>query len=162
MEILWGQVLTQLVAFLLFLWVLKVFAWKPVMEVLEQRRQKIQSEFDRIHKLEKEVEQMKEDYQSKIKLIEEEARDLRLNEVNRGKEIAEKLQEDARQMIAQEKQNLEQQLAVELAKAKVELRDFVVDLSIQATSKLINETLDDTRHRRMVDEYIRHVSEVQN
>jgi len=162
MEILWGQVLTQLVAFLLFLWVLKVFAWKPVMEVLEQRRQKIQSEFDRIHKLEKEVEQMKEDYQSKIKLIEEEARDLRLNEVNRGKEIAEKLQEDARQMIAQEKQNLEQQLVVELAKAKVELRDFVVDLSIQATSKLINETLDDARHRRMVDEYIRHVSEVQN
>lgn len=157
-----GQVLTQILAFLLFLWILKHFAWVPVMHLLEERRARIKSEFDRIEQLEKEVARLKEEYRTKLAEIEQEARALRLAEINRGKDIAETMQADSRQAIAQERQRLEQQLSVEMAKAKVELRDFIVDLTIQATSRLIHESLDDPAHRRMIDDYVRRVTEIQN
>ena len=157
-----GQVLTQMIAFLLFLWILKRHAWEPVMHLLEERRKRIQSEFDRIAQLEKEVEQLKETYRTKLDEIDKEARALRLAEIHRGKGIAEKMQGDAHQTIAQEHPRLEQQLAIERAKAKVELRDFIVDLTIQATSRLIHETLDEATHRRMIDDYVRRVTEIQN
>ena len=157
-----AQVLTQIIAFLLFLWVLKAFAWGPVMAMLEERRSKIKSEFDKIDQLEKDVAELKDKYQTKIDEIEKEARELRLQEINRGKEICEKMQEDAKQMIAQEREQLEQQLSVELAKAKVELKDFIVDLTIKASTKLIHQSMDDEAHRHLVNEYIRQVSEIQN
>ena len=157
-----SQVLTQIICFLLFLWILRRFAWGPVMLLLEERRERIKSEFERIGQLEKEVEQLKGEYQTRLDEIEKEARHLRLEEINRGRAIAEKMELDAQQMIVQERQRLEQQLVGELAKAKVELRDFVVDLTIQASTKLVHKSLDDAAHRRMVDEHLRQVTEIQN
>ena len=157
-----GQVLTHIIAFLAFLWVLKTFAWGPVMNVLEERRGKIQSEFDRIDQMQKDVEQLKEEYRTKHEQIEQEARELRLQEVNRGRQIADKMQEDARAAIAEQRIQLEQQLAVELAKAKTELRDFIVDLAIDSSSKLLHQSMDSDAHRRLIDGYIRQVSERNN
>ena len=157
-----AQVFTQIIAFLLFLWVLRKFAWGPVMAMLEERRSRIKAEFDKIDNLEKEVNDLKEKYQTKIDEIEKEARELRLQEIKRGKEICDKMQEDAKHMISQEREQLEQQLAVEMAKAKVELRDFIVDLTINASSKLLHQSMDDETHRHLVDEYVRQVTEIQN
>lgn len=157
-----SEILVQAIAFLAFLWVLKKFAWGPVMDVLEERRDRIAADLDRAKGTNREAEDLKTSYQSKMDGVQEEARQLRLNEINRGKEIAERMVADSKASIAQERENLEQQLVVEMAKAKVELRDFVVDLTIQASTKLIHRSLDDEAHRSLVDDYISQVSQIQN
>lgn len=162
MEINIAQVLTQAIAFLIFLVVLRIYAWKPVMRILEARRGQIKAEFERINRLEQEVQQMKQDYQARLREMENEARSIRMEEINRGREIAEKIVQEAHQGIAEERQRLEQQLAIEMAKAKVDLRDFIVELSLQAVSKLVHQELNEKSHRRLVDEYIRQVTEIRN
>ena len=42
------QVLSQAVSFLLLLWLLRRFAWTPLLTMLDQRRSRIEEEFRRI------------------------------------------------------------------------------------------------------------------
>ena len=44
----WQAILTHMVGFVITVWVLKKFAWKPILSILEERREKIKSEFDQI------------------------------------------------------------------------------------------------------------------
>lgn len=43
-----GQIIVQIIGFLAMLWILKRYGWKPLLDLLDARRQKIQSEFDSI------------------------------------------------------------------------------------------------------------------
>ena len=43
-----GQIITHIIGFVIAVIVLKKFAWKPILSMLEERRNKIKSEFDSI------------------------------------------------------------------------------------------------------------------
>ncbi len=43
-----SQVITQIIGFLITVWLLKRFAWKPLLSMMDERRQKIKDEFQRI------------------------------------------------------------------------------------------------------------------
>ena len=57
--------LTQLVAFLLFLWVCNKYAVGPVLNLLDERRDKIAAQFDEIDSGKKRVATLKEDYEAR-------------------------------------------------------------------------------------------------
>jgi F-type H+-transporting ATPase subunit b len=42
----WQMLLTHAVGFVIAVWILKRYAWKPILNILEERRQKIQADFD--------------------------------------------------------------------------------------------------------------------
>jgi F-type H+-transporting ATPase subunit b len=150
----WSQILTQIIGFLLLLWLLKKFAWKPILQLLETRRNKIVAEFDKIDATKQEVTQLKLDYEQQLKTIDAQARQKILDAVQEGQKIAAEIQEkardDSRQIIEKAKQNIE----LEIAKAKVELRNEIVNLTLQATEKLLIEKLDAQKHRELILHYI--------
>jgi F-type H+-transporting ATPase subunit b len=104
--------LTQLAAFLIFIWLLKHFAMQPVLRLLDDRREKIASEFNQIAVSEKRISALKEEYEDRLRKIDEEARKRSTEEDNRGRRIAEEIVENARQEAA---------AIVEKARAKLQL-----------------------------------------
>ena len=64
-----------MVAFLIFAWILKRYVWGPFLALLDERREKIASEFDRIESLRAEAERLRADYESRLQKIEQEARE---------------------------------------------------------------------------------------
>ena len=81
------EILIQIVAFLLMLWVLKKFGWKPLLNVMEERKKAIQSEFDAIAEARKETEMLAKSYQDKLSTIDAEGR-LKIQEaVRQGQKI---------------------------------------------------------------------------
>lgn len=56
MEVEVGQVVSQIIAFLILLAVLKRFAWGPLLQLLEEREERIRSEFDTIAKHKEDAE----------------------------------------------------------------------------------------------------------
>ena len=50
------QVVTQILGFLLMVWILRRYAWGPVMSMLEARREKIAGEFKEADRLKAEAE----------------------------------------------------------------------------------------------------------
>ena len=81
----WAQALTHLVSFLIALWLLKKYAWGPIMNLLDERRQKIADEFQQIDDEKSKVSEMVTDYEAKLKNIENERRAEIVKGVDEGK-----------------------------------------------------------------------------
>lgn len=154
MDIQWQLLLTHSIGFLITLWILKKFAWGPILSLLEERRTKIADEFKNIDNEKEKAESLSADYESKLKGIDEERRAKLVEAVNEGKQIAEKIKanahEDAKQLAEKNKQELNR----EYEKAKIQLRNDMVTVTVIAAGKIINEKLDDNKHRQLINNVI--------
>ena len=50
-----------------------------------------------------------------------------------------------------------EELARDVAKARVQLRDDVVDMAVRAAEKIISTKLDDSEQKRLLDDFLKEV-----
>lgn len=135
------EVLTQAFGFILLVFVLGKLFWKPFMQTLEQRREKIQTELDHIDQSKKDLERMKAEYAEHIQKIEEEAR-IRMQEaIEEGRKIAKSIQDKARQESQATFDKAKENLDLEVAKARISLRREIADLAIHTSERVLQEKL---------------------
>jgi len=150
------EILTQALGFLLLVWVLKRLFWKPVLASLEERRSGIAEAFRQIENQKREMESLRRDYEARIQKIEEEARGKLQAAIDEGRKISREIQEKARDEAKQALTRSKEDLSLEIAKARVELRGEIARLTLLATEKLLREEMTDERHREkildMIDE----------
>ena len=157
MEIL-AQFATNILAFLLLLLILKKFAWGALLKLIDERRAKIISEFESIERTKQELEKLKTDYQGHLTQIEEEARGKIQQAVEEGRRVASEIEEGARRNAREALEKGKEAIALEVAKARVELKEQVVDLAIQATHKVLQQHLDEETDRRMIEAFIKEIN----
>ena len=148
------EILTQAFGFILLVLVLKKLAWIPLLELLDERRYKIQEGFSQIEQAKKDVEKLKADYEYAKTHIEEEAREKLQQAIDEGTKIARELQETARKEARAVLEKAKENITLEMTKAKVTLRQEIVDLTLGATEKLIREKLDETKDKELVLDFI--------
>ena len=148
------QILTQALGFLILLFILKKIAWKPLLSLLDERREKISSEFQTIERTKSELSRLEQDYKARLADIDAQARQRIQEAISEGQrisvEIQEKAREESKNILNKAKENIE----LEVAKARVELRNQVATLAIKAAEKLIKVELTEERHKRLVTEFI--------
>ena len=148
------QLLTHAVGFLIAFLILKKYAWKPILGLLEERREKIKNSFDEIDQKQAAADKLNEEYESKLRDIDNEARKRLTAAVSEGEKIAGNLKEDARteakDMIVKAKAELDR----DVAKARVALKEDMVVMALTATEKIIHEELDDDKHRQLIGKFI--------
>ena len=148
----WGLIVTQIIGFLLTVWILKAFAWKPLLKMLEDRRNKIAGDIDDAEKIKSDAETLLDDYNAKLKDIETEARSKIQDAVGEGNRIATEIREQAREEAHQivEKSR-------DIAKARFELRDEVVGMAMTAAEKIISIKLDEAEQKRLLEDFLKEV-----
>ncbi len=151
-------VLSQAVAFLLFLWILKKYAWGPILGVIEERNQKIEEGFHRAEEAERRTAQLKQEYEERLRAIEAEARERINGAVNEGRRTAEEISERARAEAQTLLDKAREMAGTEMAKARVELKDEIVRYALAAAEKVIHERMDEPHQRRMVEEFVTELS----
>ena len=154
------EILTQAGAFILLVWVLKKMAWRPLLQMLEDRRHKIQAGFDDIERTKADVEKLKQDYERSQARIEEEARQKLQEAIDEGKKIAKSLQETARKEARSVLEKAKEDIQLEVAKAKVTLRDEIADLTLGATERMLQEKLNDTKDKELVLDFIENLEKL--
>jgi F-type H+-transporting ATPase subunit b len=154
MNLEWQQILTHAVGFLITLWILKKFAWGPLLSLMEERRNRIIDEFQRIEDEKKKVAEQQALYESKLKDIENERRAKIVEAVDEGKKVAAEIKTHAQVEVKELHDKAKADLEREVAKARVELRDQMVSITISAAEKLVHEKLDDAKQRDLIDRYI--------
>ena len=142
------------VVFLILLLVLRKYAWGPIVDAMEEREETIDSSIKRAEEALAEAKQIQADNEKARREAEqkaqrilretrEQAEELRSKERDKTREQIQQMQEQARAEIEREKQS-----------ALDELHDEVADLAIRAASKILDENLDASRQRRLVDKFI--------
>jgi len=154
------QLITHIIGFIILLWVLKRYAWKPLLALLDERRERISNSFAEIERKQQEADALNAEYQSKLKDIDTEARRRLTEAIGEGEKIAAKIKEDARNeakdMFARSRAEIEQ----DMAKARVQLKNDVVVMTITAAERIIHERLDTAKQRELIGRFIDDIEKV--
>ncbi len=148
------EILTQAGAFIVLVFVLKKMAWKPLLQLLDDRRNKIRTEFEEIERTKAEVEKLKRGYEESQAKIEEETRRKLQEAIDEGKKIGRELQENARKEARAVLEKAKEDIQLEVEKAKVTLRFEIADLTLAATERILEEKLDPIKDKELVLNFI--------
>ena len=153
-EIKWELVITQILGFLLTIWILKKYAWGPVINILEARRDKIRGEFEDIDRRKNEVAGLQSKLAAELREIEAQARVKIQEGVHEGERVGSEIKEKARQDAQAMLQRAQDQIAQDRDKAQVELRNQRVSLVIAGAEKVLREKLDAQTQRSQIDSFL--------
>ena len=150
-----NEIVAQIINFLIVLWLLKKFLWRPILKVLDQRKEKIASDLKSIEDAKAVASGIKADYESRIALIHEEVN----KKIHAAEEEGRRITEDIRKKAHEEAQKIiddaRSSMRYELDNAKEAVKQELVDIAIKAAELVIEERLDDKQDRKIVDDFLR-------
>lgn len=134
--------------FLILLYILGKFAWKPIMKALKEREEKISFSLAMAKQTQEEMKKLQADNEALLKEAREE-RDSILKEANKMKEniISEarnRAQSEADKIVESARENIRN----EKMAAIVELKNQVGELSIEVAEKILGRELTDAAAQR--------------
>lgn len=149
-----GLIVWTLITFVLLMIVLRAVVWKPILTMLDDREERIRDSLEQADKARAEAARSAEENLKAMESARAEAQAAILQ----GRETAEKVSQevreraeaDARQLLDQAQRSIEQ----EKNRAVQELRNQVADLAILAAGKILDDNLDESRNRKIVDDFI--------
>jgi len=147
-------VLTQIIGFLLMLWILRRYAWARVLKLLEDRRDKIAGEFREAERVRGEADELRNQYEVRLKSADAEARQRIQAGVAEGQRVAGEIKTQAQAEAAQRLERATDEIAREREKAKEMLKEQVIKLSMRTAEKILRQRLDDPAHRKLVGEFV--------
>ncbi|EUJ28261.1 F-type ATPase subunit b [Listeria grayi] len=149
-----GDVLFTLVAFIILLALIRIFAWKPLMGIMKEREEHIASEIDAAEESRAQAEGLLEEQKQVLK----EARVEAQNMIENAKQLGEKERESIIQTARSESERLKEEAKSDIAREKEDaiaaLRDQVGSLSVLIASKVIEKNLDEEAQSSLIEEYI--------
>jgi F-type H+-transporting ATPase subunit b len=141
-----------IVNFIILLVMLRLFLYQPVMKVLDERAKRTKDAMELAEATKKEYEQAKGEVQKQIEKGRQEAQAI----ITQAMQVGERLKEESRQETAKQTQVMidraRSELEAERDKIVGDLRREFVDISIAAAEKVIKETLDKEKHRKLIEE----------
>ncbi|MEN6356337.1 MAG: F0F1 ATP synthase subunit B [Armatimonadota bacterium] len=152
--------IVQALGFLLVLGVFKYFLFQPILSILETRRREISSEYDAAESQRASADELKAQYERHLAAIAEETRAKIAEAVKEGQSMREEILADSRTQAERILTRAQEEISRESEKAMVELKTKVTDLTVEAAGKLIGESMDDDKHRKMVSSFIDGLDEV--
>ncbi len=153
---------TNIIGFTIVVLVLRKFAWGPMLDMLDARRDKISTDYAEAETARTDAEKIRTDLETQLAEIKSLERERVQEAVKKGEEIATRVQDEAKAKAAATLEKAEHDIGVESQKAQMQLRDQVVDLAIKSSEKLIRTKLDDETHRKLIMDYIDDLGEMPN
>jgi len=155
-----GLLVWTVLTFLIVVFILKTFAWNPILEALDSRAEKIHGDIEKAQKLKEEAETLLAEYKSKIAHAQEEA----IAIVNEAKSDASNLKNKMIQEANLEIEKIKEQAAkdIELSRLKAlqDIQQNVVELSVSIASKILEKQLKAEDHANFVRTEIENLKKV--
>lgn len=150
-------ILTQMLGFLILLWILRKFAWGPVLGLLEERQTKIRDSFRDIDQQKTDAAALKAQYEDELKKIDAAARQ-RMNEaLAEAQKIAADIEAKAKERAEAELAKLKSDIDREYEAARVKLKEEIVTVALASAERMVKENLDKDRQRKLVEEFLAEV-----
>ncbi|HUZ66527.1 MAG TPA: F0F1 ATP synthase subunit B [Beijerinckiaceae bacterium] len=136
-----------------------VVAWRPAQRrlgaMLDERAALIKTELDEAQRLREEAERALAEYQAKQREALQKAEQIVALAHEDAERAAERARRDLADAIERRRRLGAERIALEEQKAMTEVRNFAVDVAIDAAGRILARDLDKTRRARLIDEAIR-------
>jgi len=146
------NLIVQLVAFLLFVWLFWKFALGPITNTLDTRQDRIRESIEAAARVQDELKRT----QAQNEEIMAEARREANTLIARAREVSEQNIVRSREQADVQANDIivraREEIAAETAQARAELRQEVADLAISAATKIVRGNLDRQAQTRLIEE----------
>ncbi len=149
-----ATLIAQILNFLFLVFVLAKFAYKPLMNIMEERKNKIASDLEAADAAKAEAEAVKSEYAAKLADARQEAQAIveaaRKNAQAAHDKIMAETKAEQDQVVAAAKEAIE----LEKQKALADVRAQVISLSMMAASKIVEQKLGSEEDKKMAGEIV--------
>mgnify|MGYP001408565835 CR=1 FL=1 len=153
-----GTVIVELITFLIMLAILARYVYPEIVKLAEARQLAIAQQLKEAEQARAEAEQRLKEAASRL----EDARKTAQSVIDAATKSGERLRQELKQKAEEESQRTieaaRKDIEAERERAAQSVRKEVANLVIAATEKVIGETLDDDKHRRLIDKAIAEVA----
>lgn len=153
-----GTAIVELVTFLIMLAILARWVYPDLVKRAEARQQAIAAQLREADEARKQAEQRLKDAEAQLA----EARKTAQGVIDNAGKSAEQLRQELRQKAEEESRRIvesaRKEIEAERDQAVRSVRSEVAGLVVTATEKVIGETLDDRKHRQLIERAIGEVS----
>jgi F-type H+-transporting ATPase subunit b len=149
----------QIISFLILVWVLAKFAWKPLMGMMEKRRLFIQENLAQAEAERQEAERIRQEYQEEMRNARQEAQAVIEKATKTSEQRAAEIVDEARRETEKLKKSALAEIEREREKAVAEVKAQVADLSIAVAEKLLRAKLDLSGQAELVDQFIQEIGD---
>ncbi|MBT02816.1 MAG: ATP synthase F0 subunit B [Crocinitomicaceae bacterium] len=147
-----GLFFWQTVLFIALIFLLRKFAWKPILNAVIEREEKIEGAL----KAAEEAENKMKELSANNEKILADARVERENILKDGRSIKEKMIADAKSQASTEAEKIitsaKEQINIEKMKAMTEIKNQVADISIEMAEKILRTELKDAKNQKKLIE----------
>ncbi len=145
------------VSFFLLLFILRKFAWKPILAGLDKREETIRKSLEEADRIKEELREINQKREQLIREAEDKSKEIidqgRKAAIEAAHIIEHKAKEESQIML----ENAERQIKDVAAQAQFELRKMSADIAVELAGRLIEENLDSEKNRKLVNDLIKHV-----
>ncbi|WP_209797606.1 F0F1 ATP synthase subunit B [Clostridium moniliforme] len=148
------EMIVTLVNLLILFWIVKHFAFDRVNKILKERNNRIE---DTISKADEDLEKariLKLQNEKEIGSAKEEGKEIVSQYKSKADSIYKEIVEDARKEASTIIEKSKVEINRERAKAEDEIKTQAVELAIFLSEKALGESIDEKKHRELIDEYI--------
>lgn len=154
------DVVWAIINFLVLLVILTKFLYKPLLGVLEKREEEIRTNLENAENAKNDALIMKESYEKEMQDAKKQAQDILDNANKLGAESKDQIIQQAREeadVIIEKAQTIVRQ---EKEDALSQLRDEVSSLVVMAAGKVIDKSINEKDHEKLIKDFIQEVGDV--
>jgi len=144
--------LGQILSFTFLLIVLRLLVYKPVLKMLDERRERISAGLNAAERGQQRAEEANREAQTQIEAARRDGQAI----VAQAQQVANRIQEEARQQAQQQQEAMleraRSEIQLERDNAIAQLRNEFADLTILAAEKVIGQSLDRNAHQRLIEQ----------
>jgi len=153
-----GTVIVELITFLIMLAILARYVYPEIVKLAEARQLAIAQQLKEAEQARADAEQSLKDAAAKL----DDARKTAQGVIDAATKSGEQLRQELKQKAEDESKRTvdaaKKEIEAERERAIQSVRSEVANLVVSATEKVIGETLDDAKHRQLIDKAIQEVA----
>jgi F-type H+-transporting ATPase subunit b len=150
-----SALIVQLLAFLILVFLLGRYAYRPIVNALDQRSERVRASMEQADRIERQLAETESRNQEILTEARREAQQI----IAQAREVGDRQIAQARDVAREEAdKQLQQSLAqlrAEEQRAKQELRQQYADLVIRAASRVVRQELDPQKHLQLIETTLR-------
>jgi F-type H+-transporting ATPase subunit b len=153
-EVRLGLMVWTVVCFGITFFVLRRFAFGPIQRVIEERRERIRRSIEEAEKARSEARRLLEEHRALIGQARGQAEEILAEARKVAEAMARRVKEETEADRHRRLEETKRQIEAETQRALHQIRAEVAELTLIATAKVTGKVLDDSDHKRLIEDAI--------
>ncbi len=149
-----SEFLMQIVATAILFILVRIFLWKPITNMLEGRKQKIDEELNSAREANMQAQALKEDLEKQLADAQNEVRTIIQSAEMDGAAIKEQIISDAKEEAKRRLDASKEDVEREIKNKQQEIKNTIVTIAFDAASKIVEHEVDKEKYLDLVNQII--------